>query len=108
MASITSRRRKGGSIGYTAQVRIRRNGKLVHQEAQTFYRRRHAKEWAQRRELALHEPGGLEKAKQSKHTVGDLIQRYLKDLDDLNELGRTKRASLQHLAKWEIADQGSK
>jgi len=104
MASITSRRRKDGSIGYTAQVRIRRNGKLVYQEAQTFDRRRHAKEWAQRRELALNEPGGLEKAKQPKHKVGELIQRYLKDLDDLNELGRTKRASLQHLAKWEIAD----
>ena len=62
MANITLCRRKDGSTGYTAQIRIRQNGKLVHQEARTSDRPRHAQEWIQLREAGLRALGGLAKA----------------------------------------------
>nr|WP_302847841.1 hypothetical protein [Azotobacter beijerinckii] len=36
MNTIASRRRKDGTTGYTAQIRIMRDGTRVYQESQTF------------------------------------------------------------------------
>nr|WP_302848067.1 hypothetical protein [Azotobacter beijerinckii] len=36
MGTIASRRRKDGTTGYTAQIRIMRDGTRVYQESQTF------------------------------------------------------------------------
>jgi hypothetical protein len=36
MGTIRARRRKDGSTGYTAQIRVTRDGRLVHAEAGTF------------------------------------------------------------------------
>ena len=42
MGTITIRKRGDGTAGYTAQIRIKRGGKIVHTEAQTFDRRQAA------------------------------------------------------------------
>jgi hypothetical protein len=38
MGTITSRKLQDGTIGYTAQIRLKRGGKIIHTEAQTFDR----------------------------------------------------------------------
>ena len=48
MGTIVSRRRKDGSLGYTAQIRIHRQGKCIHSESETFDRRQLATEWMRR------------------------------------------------------------
>ena len=53
MGTITPRRRTDGSTGYTAQIRLKRDGKVFHSEAETFSTRALAREWLSRRELAL-------------------------------------------------------
>jgi hypothetical protein len=45
----TIRRRKGGSYGYTAQIRIMRDGLQVYQESQTYDRQQSARPgWRQK------------------------------------------------------------
>ncbi|WP_122580095.1 hypothetical protein [Pseudomonas viridiflava] len=39
MGTITQRKNKKGGIKYTAQIRFKRAGKVVYQEAQSFYRK---------------------------------------------------------------------
>ncbi|MGH8352228.1 MAG: hypothetical protein ACRERY_01655 [Pseudomonas sp.] len=53
MGSITPRPCKGGGIGYTAQIRIMRDGAVVYQESQTFDRKQAAQAWVKRQELGL-------------------------------------------------------
>lgn len=53
MGTITSRRRKDGTSGYTAQIRLKRAGQVIHSETETFDRKQHAQEWIRRREAEL-------------------------------------------------------
>jgi len=62
MATITSRKRKDGAK-YTAQIRLKRNGKVVHTESETFGKKSLAKDWAARRESELKLPGALEQVR---------------------------------------------
>ena len=100
MGTITSRKRLGGSIGHTAQIRIKRKGKLVHNESQTFDRRQAAKAWLQRREAQLREPGALERAARPDPTLAEVIDRYIKESE--RELGRTKAQVLGSIKRREI------
>lgn len=58
MANITARKRRDGSFGYTALIRIKKNGQRVHEEAKTFSSQTAAKEWAKRREVELEDHFG--------------------------------------------------
>lgn len=98
--TITARRRKDGTTGYTAQIRIRRDGRIVHTESRTFDRRRLAVEWAADRERELDKPGGLEAAGAGGATLAALIARYL---EEFPAGGRSKRATMQHLARTPFA-----
>jgi integrase len=109
MGSIRERARKDGSIGYTAQIIIKRKGKPTHREAATFDRRTSALAWLRNREAELNEPGGIERARVKGLTVGDAIDRYI--TDSVRDLGRTKEQVLKaikgyDLAKIEAADVG--
>lgn len=53
MGAITARRRKDGTTGYTAQIRLKRDGIVVHTEAETFSSKVLAREWMTRREADL-------------------------------------------------------
>ena len=55
MASIVKRKRSDGKIAYRADIRIKRNGAIVHQESRTFDRASLAKAWGAKREIELQE-----------------------------------------------------
>ena len=59
MTTITSRKRKDG-MRYAALISIKRNGKVVHSETETFGKKSLTKEWAARCESELRVPGALE------------------------------------------------
>ncbi len=86
MGSIISRKRKDGTLGHTAVIRIKRGGKLVHSETQTFEREQVAKAWLKKRETELAQPGALEKP--TDPTLGDVIDKY--NGDKLRPHGKTK------------------
>jgi hypothetical protein len=51
MPAIKARKQADGSVRYTAVVRIRRQGKVLHQEAKTFAHRSAAERWGKHREV---------------------------------------------------------
>lgn len=107
MGTIVERTRRNGKKSYTAQIRIMRDGEKVHTEAQTFDRRPAAAAWLKKRETALSEPGALEKLKEPQSTLGDAIDRYLKE--SKKAMGRTKRLTLEKIRdEFEIAKKDCK
>lgn len=102
MATITRRKSADGTWRFTAQIRIRRDGKLVHTEAATRGTRAEAERWAKRREVELQEPGALDP--KGRETVGDLIRRYVAEFEPVMRWRRSKTADLNRLLTHEIAD----
>lgn len=100
MGTITQRARKDGSIGYTAQIRLKEGGTVVHTEAKTFDRRQAASSWLEKRERELAQPGALETAKQEDPTLGEVIRKMLKESPKAT--GRTKEQVLNAIAASEL------
>ncbi len=94
MATIRARKRTDGSISYTAQIRLIRDGQQVYQESQTFARKQAAQAWTKKRETELNQPGAIERAHRKVNTVKDMIDRYLVELERARPLGKTKRGTL--------------
>ena len=102
MGTISERKRKNGSKSYIAQIRIMRQGKTVHTEAQTFDRRPAAAAWLKKRETELAEPGALERNGREHHTLADAIDTYIADTQ--KEIGRTKAQVLKSIKDYAIAN----
>ena len=99
MGTITVRKRRDGSTGYTAQIRIMQKGVTVYQESQTFDRKATAQAWIKRVETEMSAPGAIEKANRSGITVKEMIERYLLEYEKLRPLGKTKRATLRAISE---------
>ncbi len=94
MATIRARKLADGSVSYTAQIRIKRDGVQVYQESQTFARKQAAQAWARKRESELDEPGAIERASRKGVTLKEMIDQYLIEVEKARPLGKTKRATL--------------
>jgi hypothetical protein len=77
MGTITSRKRRDGTAGFTAQIRLKRDGKIVFTEAQTFDRRPAATAWLKKRETELAAPGAIEKANGPDPLLSKVIDDYI-------------------------------
>lgn len=103
MATIETRKRKDGSVAYTARIRIKRAGVIVHQEAKTFdarrFKRKDVERWASAREHELHAPDAV-LGPQSTLTLGQAIARYCREYPGW---GRSKSADLARLQSARIA-----
>ncbi|WP_179353332.1 site-specific integrase [Pseudomonas fluorescens] len=102
MATIRARKRTDGSVSYTAQIRLFRDGAQVYQESQTFARKQAAQAWVRRREAELDQPGAIERAKRKGVTVQDMIKQYLDEMEKVRPLGKTKEATLSAIAATEF------
>lgn len=96
MATITSRKRKDGTK-YTAQIRLRCNGKVVHTETETFSKKSLAKDWAAQREYELKLPGALEQVRYEGVTVKQVLEWYRDDFDGESKFGRSKLSHINYL-----------
>ena len=97
MGTIIARKRKDKSTGYTAQIVIKKDGRVVHREARTFDRRPAAAEWMERREGELR--SGKPPTKDP--TLADIIDQYTEE--SLREIGRTKAQVLRSIKAYDIA-----
>jgi integrase len=75
MGTIIGRSRKDGSKSFTAQIVIKKDGVIIHREAQTFDRKPAANAWIVKREAELKRPGGLERKEDP--TLAAVIDRYI-------------------------------
>jgi integrase len=101
MATIVPRKRRDGSTGYLAQIIIKRQGKVLHQESQTFDRKQAATAWAARRENELRKPGELGR-RVDDPKLADVIDKYVAQSE--KEIGRTKAQVLRKIKEYDIAD----
>ncbi|KQY20804.1 site-specific integrase [Rhizobium sp. Root483D2] len=101
MGTITERKRANGSKSYTAQIRIKRDGKIAHSEAQTFERRPAANAWLKKRENELSAPGALSTGKNPNITLADAIDRYVSESQ--KSYGKTKAQVLKSIKDFQIA-----
>lgn len=102
MGTITPRKRKDGSTGYKAQVRIKKDGKVVHQETETFDRKQVALAWIKRRETELSAPGALADTINPEPTLAQVITRYLEEIGAVKKIGRTKEMTLKQIAGTQL------
>lgn len=100
MGTIVARKRKDGTTGYTAQIVIKRGGKIVHRESQTFDRKQAATTWLGRREGELKADGGLERAMRPAVSLADVIDRYVAETK--SDIGRTKTQVLRAIKGYDI------
>ncbi len=77
MGTIIERTRKDGSKAFTAQVVIKKDGKILHREAETFDRKQAANAWVVKREAELKAPGGLDRREDP--TLSAVIDRYISE-----------------------------
>lgn len=96
MGTITSRKRKDGSVGYTAQIRIKQQGVIIHTESQTFDRKAAAGSWLKKRETELAKPGALDKSTAPDPLLKDVIAQYLQELR--KPAGSTKAQVLRSIS----------
>jgi integrase len=101
MATIVPRKRKDGTTGYLAQIILKRDGKIVHQESQTFDRKQAATAWAARRDEELRKPGAIGRRKDDP-TLGDVIDRYVAESE--KAIGRTKAQVLRKIKDYDVAE----
>lgn len=98
MGTIIPRKRKNGSIGYTAQIRIKAGGKLVFSQSETFDRKPAAQAWLRKREVELAQPGALDKPVDP--LLKEVIDKY--NADKLRSHGKTKAQTLRTIQAAEI------
>ncbi|ADP70996.1 integrase family protein [Rhodomicrobium vannielii ATCC 17100] len=103
MGTILPRKRKDGSIGYIAQIFIKREGKR-HREARTFDRKQAAAAWIKKRETEISRSDALFGVSQTKRNalLRDAINRYV--AESRKEIGRTKAQVLNAIKTFDIAD----
>lgn len=106
MATIVTRSNRDGSLSYRAQVRVKQGGKVIYSESRTFDKKKLASDWADKVEADLAKHGGVEKRRLGKTTLGDLIQRYIDEVEPVQKYGRTKAFTLRALLGKPIAQKG--
>lgn len=103
MGTITERRLKSGTVVYTAQVRVMRDGKKA-SASSTFDRLAAAEAWVRRKEAELKKPGGFEKMERGRTdgaTLADAIDKYTKTSS--KSVGKTKAQVLNTIKSFDIA-----
>jgi integrase len=99
VGTIITRKRVNGKPSYLAQI-VRRQGGKVARENRTFHDAKTAKAWIRQREAELDNPRAFRTATQGAKTLGDAIDRYLKDASDI---GKTKSACLAAIRRHSIS-----
>lgn len=97
MGTITTRKRADGTAAYTAQIRLKEKGAIVHTEAQTFTKKALAQAWLKRREADLQEQRATGVLQKERITVGDLLECYVQQSHGITEWGRSKKSDIARL-----------
>lgn len=94
MATIQERKADDGKISYRVQVRL----KGYPPQTATFSRITDARRWAQQIESAIREGRHFKTAESKKHTLRDLIDRYISDVLPLKK--KSERKQKAQLLWW--------
>ncbi len=91
MANIQERKTKDGKVSYRAQVRL----KGYPAQTATFLRITDARKWVQQVESAIRDGRHFKTAEAKKHTLGDLVDRYINEgILDAKKDGKKQKTQL--------------
>ena len=99
MPTIKARKQANGITRYTAIVRMRRGGAIIHRESKTFAHRTAALSWARHREVALEDPATLVREQQGAPTLAGLIRWYIEAFETISKWQRSKQTHLEFLER---------
>ena len=108
MATIDQRKRADGTTAYTAQIRLKDQGVIVHSEAQTFTQKALTQDWLKRREAELQVARATGVLHHGKLTVGHLLTSYVKQAKGVTEWGRTKTSDIKRLIESGLAEKDAR
>ena len=94
MAIIEARQRGNGKVSFRVKVRL----KGYPPQSATFERRTDANRWAQQTEAAIREGRYFKSAESKKHTLADLIDRYIESV--LPTKPKSEKHQKTHLLWW--------
>ncbi len=105
MATIRTRQRRDGSVAFLAEIRIKRDGSLVHREARTFDRRAQASAWAEAREKVLAKASPMPNRPRplTRTTLRDILKKYREEVSEVRAMGQSKTSHIKFLEQCEIA-----
>ena len=105
MATIKTRQRKDGSLAYLSEVRVKRDGEIVHRESRTFDRLAQTNAWAESREkkFAKESPTAKRPQRVKQATLRHVLRRYREEVSEVRPMGRSKTSHIRFLEKREIA-----
>lgn len=96
MGTIVQRKKRDGSVSYTAQIRIRK-GALSHTESKTSSDKRFLDRWIAFREHELMQPGALVQVSHAGTTMAQILDWYDQDFDGATKFGRSKLSTIKFL-----------
>lgn len=99
MGTITTRQCKSGALRYTAQIRLKLNGHVIHAEARTFGTATRAREWVRNREAEVYPQIARTRNAQSRP-----IARGVRT-SDRNEGGKFQRPPIASLTLTLLIDE---
>jgi hypothetical protein len=106
MPTIKARRQANGITRYTAIVRIRRGGAILHRESRTFTHRSARPQLGETpREVALEDPSALTRVQHGAPTLADLIRWYIETFETISKWQRSKQTHLEFLELLEQNDE---
>ncbi|WP_372826551.1 tyrosine-type recombinase/integrase [Polaromonas sp.] len=100
MGTILARKRQDGTTGYTVLIRIKKAGKVIFSQTETFDREAPAKSWMKKREAELAVPGALDQPEDP--PLAKLIEKY--NADKLRPHGKTKDQVLRSTAASSLGE----
>lgn len=104
MANIEKRTAQDGSVSYRVKIRL----KGYPPQSATFERRTDAKKWAQQTEAAIREGRHFKTAEAKRHTLGELVDRYSRDVLPAKRDARNQSTQLtwwkDQLGAYTLAD----
>lgn len=102
MGTIVERKKQDGKPSFTAQIRIRSQGVVIHSEAKTFASKQNAQRWLMKRETEL-DRDGLPQPKAEPITLREVLTRYLETPALYRDALRTKQC-IERLRTSALAD----
>jgi integrase len=102
MATMTQRKTKTGEMRYKFEIRLKKDGVIIHQESKTFGSKSVGKEWAKKREAELEKPNAIEQHKHKGVTLKFVIVELINATS--TRFGRTRNSTLNFISSQSIAN----
>lgn len=102
MATMSIYKTKTGEARYKFEIRLKKDGAIIHQESKTFSSKTVGKDWAKRRESELEKHGVIEAYKHKGVSLKQVMLSLFAATE--HKFGRTRNSNIKFMANQGIAE----